>query len=127
MTRGAPGWTLTDLVAWQVAIDFAEAVHHVTKGFPPEENYELRRQLRRAANSVASNIAEGHGRSSRREFARFARSAQGSLKEAETQLRLAGRFGYVTPAGLEPPLQLADRLNRLLTALRRALVGEQRR
>ena len=76
---------LKDLVAWQVAMDFAEAVYRATRRFPNDERFGLRMQLRRAGVSVASNIAEGHGRVNRRDYARFVLIARGSLKEAETQ------------------------------------------
>ncbi len=77
--------------------------------------------LRRSAVSVASNIAEGHGRSSRREFARYALIARGSLKEAETQVLIAQRQGYLAAEKVVELLALATRLNRLLTGLRRGL------
>src|SRR5256885_14874780 len=93
-----PTWDLKDLVAWQVAMDFATEVYRLTRSFPSDERFGLRLQVRRAAVSVASNIAEGHGRSNRREYARFVSIARGSLKEAETQIILAQRLGFMTPS-----------------------------
>ena len=117
----APPWDLKDLVAWQVAMDFATDVYAATRNFPEDERFGLRMQLRRSAVSVASNIAEGHGRSSRGEYARFVLIARGSLKEAETQLLLSQRLRFLTPERTELLLVVAGRINRLLTGLRRRL------
>jgi len=115
------GWDLKDLVAWQVAMDFATAVYRATQRFPIDERFGLRMQVRRAAVSVASNIAEGHGRSSRAEYARFVLIARGSLKEAETQLLLCQRLGYLDTAKTAELLALTVQINKLLTGLRRKL------
>jgi four helix bundle protein len=112
---------LKDLVAWQVAMDFAEAVYRKTKGFPKDEVFGLRMQLRRAAASVPSNIAEGHGRISRADYARFAAIARGSLKEAETHILLARRLDYFEDDDAGALLDLVTHVNRLLTGLRRSL------
>jgi four helix bundle protein len=120
-TPGVPQWDLKTLVAWQVAMDFAELVYRKTYTFPKDEKFGLRMQVRRSAVSVASNIAEGHGRTNRREFARFILIARGSLKEAETQLLLAGRLGFLSANQSAQLLEMAVRLNRLLTGLRRKL------
>jgi four helix bundle protein len=116
-----PVGDLKELVAWQVAMDFAEGVYAGTRTFPNDERFGLRMQLRRSAVSVASNIAEGHGRTNRREYARFLLIARGSLKEAETQLLLAERLGFMKREALEELLKLAMRINRLLTGLIRRL------
>jgi len=108
-------------VAWQVAMDFATDVYRATRSFPDDEKFGLRLQLRRAAVSVASNIAEGHGRSSRREFARFVLIARGSLKEAETQILIAARLRYFSPLAANKLADATSRLNQLLTGLRRGL------
>jgi len=84
----------SELIAWQKAIDLVEEVYKITKEFPREEVYGLTSQLRRAAVSVPSNIAEGQMRSSR-DFVRFLSIAHGSLSEVETQLFIAQRLGYV--------------------------------
>ena len=121
MTESQPGWDLKDLVAWQVSMDLAAAVYSATKSYPDDEKFGLRMQLRRAAVSVASNIAEGHGRSGRKEFARFVLIARGSLKEAETQLLLSSRLGYLSESKADELLELSSRVNRLLTGLRKRL------
>jgi four helix bundle protein len=115
------GWDLKDLVAWQVSMDFAEAVYQATRTFPTDERFGLRMQLRRAAVSVSANVAEGHGRSSRREYARFVLIARGSLKEAETLLLLSVRLGFMRNDIAEDLLSIAERINRLLTGLRKRL------
>jgi four helix bundle protein len=116
-----PYWDLKNLVAWQVAMDLAEGVYRATRRFPQDERFGLRMQIRRSAVSVASNIAEGHGRSSRREYARFVLIARGSLKELETQLMIGRRLGYLASSTEEELLALTTRVNRLLTGLRKRL------
>jgi len=96
----------TDLVAWQKAMDLVEDIYKGTKSFPKEEVYGLSSQLRRSAVSIPSNIAEGHCRNGRREFVHHLSIALGSLGEAETQIRIAERLGYIT----------AEESDRLLTA-----------
>ncbi|HEX4148238.1 MAG TPA: four helix bundle protein, partial [Pirellulales bacterium] len=78
------GRNYRDLIAWQKAMDLVVMVYQLTREFPTEERYGLSQQLQRAAVSVASNIAEGQGRESIREFANFLSIAHGSLREVET-------------------------------------------
>jgi four helix bundle protein len=80
------------LIAWQRAMELAEQAYSLARLFPAEARYELSSQLRRAAISIPSNIAEGHGRRSRPQFQQFLRVARGSLQELETQVLLAERF-----------------------------------
>ena len=87
-----------DLLVWQKAMDFAEHVYLVQKTFPAEERYGLCDQLRRAVVSIPSNIAEGRGRDTAKDFSHFLTIARGSLNEVATQLELAVRLGYM-PAG----------------------------
>ena len=84
-----------DIKAWQKAIEMVVEVYSSTRSFPKEEVYGLSNQLRRAAVSVASNIAEGKGRCTDREFLLFLHHARGSVFEVETQLAIAGRLGYL--------------------------------
>jgi four helix bundle protein len=119
-----PAWDLKNLVAWQVAMDFSVAVYRATRSFPRDETLGLRLQLRRAAVSVASNIAEGHGRSGTREYARYLLIARGSLKEAETQIILAERLGYLNAVRCQELLELAVRTNKLITGLRKRLLAK---
>ncbi len=77
-------------------MDFVELVYRLSASFSREEMYGLTAQVRKAATSAPSNIAEGHGRGTAREFRRFLRIASGSLREAETQLLIAHRLRYIT-------------------------------
>jgi four helix bundle protein len=116
-----PVGDLKDLLAWQVAMDFAMAVYQATRNYPDDEKFGLRMQLRRAAVSVASNIAEGHGRVNRREYARFVSIARGSLKEAETQLLLSQRLEFMSDETARGLIAMTTRLNQLITGLKRRL------
>jgi four helix bundle protein len=113
-----------DLVAWQKAMDFVEDVYRVTKLFPREEIYGLTNQLRRCSVSIPSNIAEGQGRRTDPEFAHRLSIAHGSVREAETQLMIGARLGYLEPAELERLLANAGEIGRLVTGLRNSIVGE---
>jgi four helix bundle protein len=82
-----------DLDVWKLAIDFVKKVYQTTNSFPPAENYGLINQIRRAAVSIPSNIAEGQGRNSSKEFKQFLAISLGSLAELETQLIIAQEIG----------------------------------
>ena len=110
-----------DLMAWQEAMKLAVMVYHVTSRFPKEEMYGLTAQVRKAAASIPSNIAEGAARNSSREFYHFLGISAGSLAEVETQLELASRLEY---AKLDPPTaQQAQKVGMLLQGLRRAFAS----
>lgn len=115
----------THLVVWQKAMDFAERVYTVTSRFPKEEIYGLTAQMRRAAVSIPSNIAEGQGRRSRRDFCRFLRMAHGSLREVETHVLLAERFSYIDGDTKGDLMQLAAEIGRLLNGLVKSLVRQE--
>ena len=85
-----------DLVVWQKAMELVTELYRATSDFPKHELYGLTGQIRRAAVSVPSNLAEGHGRTSRREFHQFISQARGSLVEVETQLEIARDLGYLS-------------------------------
>ncbi len=95
----------------------AEATYRLTKAFPREEQFGLTSQSRRAAASIAANIAEGYGRGTRPAYASFVRIAQGSLKELETHLILAERVNICPPGSTDAVLAEADELGRMLRAL----------
>ncbi len=108
-----------ELIVWQRAMELAVEVYECTKRFPRDEIYALTSQMRRAAVSVASNIAEGQGRGMGADFRHFLRISQGSFQELETQLMLAERLGYISAEELSRTLHLAEevcRLNRGLQA-----------
>ena len=110
-----------DLIVWQKAMDLAEQIHRLSKAFPKEELYGLTSQIRRAAVSVPSNIAEGHARQSTAEFRNFLSIAQGSVAEVETQQLLAQRFEYLTPVQAQPAEQLISEIAKMLHSLRAKL------
>jgi four helix bundle protein len=110
-----------DLVAWQEAMHLAKRVYQVTALFPKEELYGLVSQMRRAAVSVPSNIAEGAGRGSDREFKQFLMIARGSLSELETQLLLAQELGFLEDA--DTVIESIQKLFRILAGLNRSLGG----
>ncbi|WP_425992676.1 four helix bundle protein [Brevundimonas sp. TWP2-3-2] len=106
-----------DLLVWQKALDWVERVSAATRPWPSEERFGLTSQLRRAAVSVPSNIAEGCARRSTADFLRFLSIARGSLAEAETQLMLGRRLSYLEEAQLGPLLEAADEISRMLAGL----------
>jgi four helix bundle protein len=85
-----------ELEVWQMSMELCEQVYSLVRQFPSDERYALGDQLRRAAVSIPSNIAEGNGRDSKSDYARFLSIARGSLFEVQTQLELAERLNYVT-------------------------------
>jgi four helix bundle protein len=85
-----------DLRVWQQAIDLVTLIYSATQSFPPEEMYGLKSQLRRAAVSIPSNMAEGQGRTSTGEFRHFLGIARGSLPEVETQIYIAHKLHFLS-------------------------------
>lgn len=112
-----------ELIAWQRGMDFVEAVYRLSQRFPREELYALTNQLRRATVSVPSNIAEGQGRGVGAEFGHHLRIANGSRQEAETQILIAVRLGYVTEDEIAEVIALAEEVGRLITGLHRSVTG----
>jgi len=106
-----------DLIVWQKAMDLAEEIYRLSKSFPREELYGLTSQIRRAAVSVPSNIAEGHARQSTAEFRNFLSIAQGSLAEVDTQQLLAQRFQYLTAAQALKAEGLITEIRKMLYSL----------
>ena len=106
-----------DLIAWQKAMSLCADIYKTTAGFPKHEIYGLVQQLRRAAVSVPSNIAEGWGRACRADYIRFLRTARGSLFELETQMLLALRLAYVKQENADCVLPLAEEVGRVLQGL----------
>jgi four helix bundle protein len=110
-----------DLIVWKEAMEIAELVYSLTRSFPREEAFGLTAQIRRAAVSVPSNIAEGFGRAQRRTFVQFLRIAQGSLKELETQALLSARIGLLSSEQVAPLLLRCERLGKRLVQFVRSL------
>ena len=116
--------SIEDLEAWQIGMNLVDATYGLTSSFPGDERYVLVSQMRRAAISIPSNLAEGHARHSRRDYARFVSHAQGSAAELWTQLRIARRRGYVADAGALT--ELLDHVSRKTNNLRRSLLTRPR-
>jgi four helix bundle protein len=110
-----------DLLVWQKGMNLAKLVYKLTMRFPAEERYGLTSQLRRAAVSVPSNIAEGQARRGTNEFLQFLSIAEGSLAELETQLLLSVELNFTQQAEVEPALKEIDELQKMLVALKRKL------
>jgi four helix bundle protein len=109
------------LAAWRCAAEMGLEIYRLTNALPSHERYGLSSQARRAATSVAANIAEGYGRSSRGDYLRHLSIALGSLRELECHLFFIERLGYVGLQQLEPASRLCDRTGRLLSRLRSRL------
>jgi four helix bundle protein len=112
-----------NLHAWKKAIVLVKDVYNVTKSFPNEEIYGLVSQMRRAAVSVPSNIAEGAARSSKKEFIRFLTISRGSLSELETQLFISVELGYMDRSN--DVFLLLGQVSRLITGLHKSLSSIQ--
>jgi four helix bundle protein len=110
-----------DLVIWQKGIELAKLLYPLTAKLPTEEKFGLVSQIRRAAVSVPSNIAEGQARHTTGEFTQFISHAEGSAAELDTQLYLAIELGYCAPTDASPSLALIDEIRRMLNSLRRRL------
>lgn len=109
------------LAVWQRAIDFADQVYTATMTFPNDERFELTNQMRRASVSISSNIAEGSGRGTDADFARFVEIAYGSLMEVTSQACLAMRRGYLADLQRNEIYVSAQELARMLSGLRNSL------
>jgi four helix bundle protein len=115
----------SELAVWQTSMLLVADIYRASAIFlPVTERFGLTQQLRRAAISIPSNIAEGHARHSRREYLRFVVVAMGSLAELETQLLIANRLGYLPDASLHSLQVRADQAGRLLRGLEKALVRD---
>ena len=111
------GGTYHDLKVWQGAMELTTKIYRITRKFPAEEMYGLSTQLRRAAISVPSNIAEGKGRSSDKELLQFLSHARGSMYEVQTQLEIAELLSFLTKTDYEEVRQQADAVGRILNGM----------
>ena len=112
------------LEVWEKAIDFADTVYSVTREFPSDERFGLTNQMRRAAGSISSNIAEGSSRNSRKDFARFIEIATGSLFEVVSQSYISRNQGFLTQEEFETLYLAGEEQGRMLSGLRRSMLDE---
>src|SRR3989442_12608318 len=114
-----------DLNVWQKGIELAKVIYTLTAQFPGEEKFGLVSQMRRAAVSIPSNIAEGQARHTRREFIQFLSHSEGSVAELETQVILCVELGYCALADTQEISSLTTELSKMLDSLRRKLEVNQ--
>ncbi len=118
------GESYRDLIVWRKGMQLVTEIYRATRLFPRDETYGLTSQLRRAAVSVPSNIAEGQAHFSQKEFHRFLSHARGSLVEIETQIMIAGNLGYLSihqsRALLDKTAEVGRMLNGLIASTRAA-------
>jgi len=114
-----------DLVVWQKGIQLARLVCGLTRAFPSEEKFGIVAQMRRAAVSIPSNVAEGQARHTPGEFIQFISHAEGSLAELDTQLILSIELKFCSESAAEPAFTLLDEIRRMLNALRRKLAARE--
>jgi four helix bundle protein len=110
-----------DLEVWKLSINFVKEIYRLTEKFPPIEIYGLTNQIRRATVSIPSNIAEGQGRSSAKEFRQFLAIALGSLAEIETQLIIAREINLLGSEETEPLLLTIDRIRKMIRGLSKSI------
>jgi four helix bundle protein len=113
----APSRNYTDLIAWQKSMNLTVSVYQATNVMPREEQFGLTSQMRRAAVSIPSNIAEGQGRASDPAFLNHLSIAHGSLRELETQLMLAERLEFLSLTSVRNVLNEASEVGRLINGL----------
>jgi four helix bundle protein len=119
------GQSFKDLLVWQHAIELTTEIYKLTASFPSAERFGLTNQMRRAAVSIASNIAEGYGRATKGEYIQFLGHARGSCSELETQLVIARNLDFGTAPNLESSEALCHDVSRLLGALMNSLRAKQ--
>ncbi|MEO8638259.1 MAG: four helix bundle protein [Candidatus Taylorbacteria bacterium] len=110
-----------DLIVWQKSLKLSVIAYHLTKKFPREEMYGLTSQIRRAAVSIPSNIAEGRNRNTKKDFIQFLKISFGSTAEIETQMEIASELQYITSNELADVLNTISEITRMLHALCRKL------
>lgn len=110
-----------ELIVWQKAMDYVISVYEATRKFPTEEKFGLVSQINRAIVSIPSNIAEGAGRDSKKEFAHFLSIAKGSSYEVETQWMLSKKMGFVTEENFQILIESSYEIQRMITGLKKSL------
>ena len=111
-------------MVWKKSIELVISTYEIARMFPKEEMYALSSQIRRAAVSVPSNIAEGHDRNSDKEFCQFLRIARGSLAELETQLIIANELSYADKETIDDVLEKCYEIGKMLNALIKKIKSE---
>jgi four helix bundle protein len=106
-----------DLLVWQRSIQLSLSIYQLTKTFPKEERYGLTSQIQRAGISVPSNIAEGYGRGTRKDYKQFLSIARGSTLEVQTQLFIANELGCCNSAALKQAQSLSEEVSKMLYSL----------
>jgi four helix bundle protein len=109
------------LVVWKRSLVFVTAIYRMTAQFPPEERFGLVSQMRRAAISIPSNIAEGAARNTHKEFTNFLYIAQGSASELETQMLISRELGFVDMADTDGLLSELDEISKMIIGLQKSL------
>ena len=107
----------TDLTVWQKSMDLVAEVYKIVKKLPKEELFALSNQMRRAVVSIPSNIAEGFGRASTKDYLHFLTIARGSVYETETQLRLCVIIGYISEKDIEPISEMLKEIKSMLNSM----------
>ena len=115
------GESFRDLLVWQRSVQMTLAIYRCTSEFPDSERFGLTSQLRRASVSVASNIAEGYGRSTRGKYVQFLGHARGSVCEVETQLVIADALGFASDRSRKEAAGLCEECGRMLVAMLKKL------
>ncbi len=111
-----------ELKVWQKAMDLTVEIYSIVKLLPQEETYALSDQMRRAVVSIPSNIAEGQGRDTMKEFNRFLSVARGSLRELSTQLEICERVNYLDQTKTFKAASLIEEIDKMLNALSKSLI-----
>ena len=111
-----------DLLVWQKGIELAKLIYSMTRTFPPDEKFGLVSQMRRAAVSISSNIAEGQARNTTGEFVQFLCHAGGSLAELDTQLRISSELGFISEDQRKLALSRIVEVQKMLRRLRAKLI-----
>jgi four helix bundle protein len=111
-----------NLKVWQKSRNFVKQIYQITAKLPDEEKFGLTSQMRRAAISIPSNIAEGAGRNSRKEFANFLGICQGSIAELETQILVGKDIGYFQNDPVQSILKELDEISKMVIGLKKSLL-----
>lgn len=109
--------TYRDLIVWEKAMSFVTSIYFATKKFPVDELYSLTNQIRRCAVSIPSNIAEGFGRNSRKEFKRYLQISMGSIFEIQTQIQISHNLTYIDKSVFDNLFEFSREIERMLSSL----------